>query len=676
MLFPGGREKVKAKRPVAILVHAVVISGLLSILLGTLFVGTCAALSLDEAAPPFNLGWLSEEGLVSSSELFAQSPFTVLVIWNRGCPRCTTIALGMPAFADSLQKSDIRVIGLLFGPDDKDALKDLLWDNDVLVPHLWDPDGKTAAAYGLGFQHLAILGIDGRGIVRAAFDDRGPDLLSLIPAIRKAKAERMSPHDALPVPPTPPEASPPSARSGAPLPTPGIPTFQIDGRTRLLSTSGVQPGDTGLYGEELENGTLFLFRYDLKATFSLASGVDLIPWLRVSDESDAVLTDGAERLSSPHGTITLRARISRATAMLGAFPLRISPLLLQRWDAEDAPPLGGVAGCGCGAGGSGLQQRSLEVLTPFYTFEGISADYTKHPFRLRVFGSVPQWEKMIAISDSPEQYRRVLGGAMIDVGHGSGLDRAYDLPAPLGLRIGYIDVGDDRRSLPPGLSLPPSESERGFVALAKVGPVRGLTADGEYVDWRRSERGAGASESTESKSSATGVRAGGRFDHRWDPVSIWADVHRIRTGVDFAPEFEALTYGPNQDGWRMAGGIRAYPSSVETRERFAVGVFVRRTRETELRAGENRRALSTIESLSFSARGVPDLLTEVHLIRKEAESPLTGSPTAKTEGISFDARWEGISVLDPMLRVDAIREGSGALRHTDWQAYLSIRVVR
>ena len=145
---------MKANRPFLVLLRIVALSSLLWSLPAVLLPGRCAGSPLEAGspAPPFDLGWLAEEGTIGSSTLFGESPFTVLVIWNRGCPRCTKIALGMPAFADSLRREDIRVVGVLFGPDDKDALKDFLWDNNVLVPHLWDPDARTAADYGLGFK--------------------------------------------------------------------------------------------------------------------------------------------------------------------------------------------------------------------------------------------------------------------------------------------------------------------------------------------------------------------------------------------------------------------------------------------------------------------------------------------------------------------------------------------
>jgi len=631
-----------------------------------------SALDVGASAPPFDLAWLTEEGTIASTELFAQSPLTVLVIWNRGCPRCTKIALGAPAFADTLEPRGVRVVGILFGPDDPQGLKDLLWDHDVAVPHLWDPDARIAAAYGLGFTHLGIFAVDRAGFVRAAFDDKVEDLPATIPAILRAMAEGPTPTGTVTPPPSgaAPGAvlSPATAPATPATPTPraasALPALQIDGRMRVLSASGVRIADTGLSGEQMENGSLCLFRADIRMVWPVARGIDFIPWLRVSDEPEDVLTGGAEQLSNARGTASLRARFDRVSATAGAFPLRISPLLLQRWDAQDAPPLGGVSGCGCGAGASGLKQRSLEVLSPLYTFEGLTGDYTNRPVRFRAFGAVPRWEQ------AGVRYRQVLGGATADIGFGDGIDPLYELPSPVGLRIGYLDTGDDRRTLPTAMS---ATDERAGVALGRIGPWRGLSADGEYVGWHRT---IATPNRPDDKVDAGGFRAGIRADARRDEIGVWGNLYRLRTDAEFAPQYRALTYSPNQDGWRGAVGVRVFPSSGDLRERVGLIFFARRVQETEILPGEDRRALSTIVSVSLSGRPIADLLAEAHVIQITNESPLQSGTTAKTQGFSFDLRWERIPVLDPVLRLDAIREGVGApRRHTLWQGYLTLRVL-
>jgi peroxiredoxin len=623
-----------------------------------------AALEPGSAAPAFTLEWLSEEGTISSDALFAQSPMTVLIVWNRGCPRCTKIALGIDGYAESLESSGIRTVGVLFGPDDVAGLNDLLWDNEVAIPHLWDPDGRMAAAYGLGFQHLGIFAIDRTGTVRASFDDKVEDLDSTIPAIRRAAAEG-------PVSIAADEGE--RTRVSPPINSPALnfPALQIDGRLKVLSAAGVHGGDTGFYTSSMENGSLFLYRWDLRTVWPVAKGIDFIPWLRVSNEPDEVLSEGAEQLSSVRGTASLRARFDTFTGIAGAFPLRLSPLSLQRWDAADSPPLGGTSGCGCGAGASGLIQRSLEVLTPFYTFEGLTAEYAQRPFhsRLRAFGAIPRWEQ----SGTGGRYRRALGGGAIDFGLGHGVDPATDLSSPVGVRLGYLDIGDDRRTLLT-VTPPVAQHEWSYIALARLGPLWGITADGEVVDWRE-ETKVGVVPPT--KVHETGLRAGIRADERRDAISFWADVHRIRTDSGFEPLYRALTYSPNQDGWRMSGGLRLHPSPTEQRERVSISVFRRAVRQTELLLGADRKARTTVSSVDLAVRPVRDLIAQAHALRLETESPLSTGLTDRTDGISFDLRWEGIAALDPLIRIDRIEEKAGtSAAHTLWEGYLMLRVVR
>ena len=337
-----------------------------------LLVGSRPAFPIDpgEAAPPFELPWLDGGGRARSAEIFSQRSATVLFLWDRGCPRCVRIALTCPELSDSLASLDAQVVGIVLGPGDPDELADLLWDRGVLVPHLWDEERATAGPYGLGRRHLGIFVVDRAGTVRAVFDDRVPDLVRpALPAVREVLASPVV------------EAVPVAAAVSAPS---GWPVLKIDGRARLLSTEGARSGDTGLFGEELENGTLLLFRWDLRMSWTLAEGIVFEPWLRVSNETDAVLTQGPEQLSSRYGSASLRVRRGPFSGVLGAFELRVSPLLLQRWDRQDAPPIGGASGCGlCGAGASGVQQHSLEILRPEYTFEGATATYRNRFGRLQ-----------------------------------------------------------------------------------------------------------------------------------------------------------------------------------------------------------------------------------------------------------------------------------------------------
>jgi hypothetical protein len=467
----------------------------------------------------------------------------------------------------------------------------------------------------------------------------------------------------------------------APAPPPTTPAAEIaavlsslklDARMKFLSTEGAQPGDRGLYNELLENGSLFLFRIDAKLPLTLARGVELVPWLRISNEGDAILTEQAEQLSSPLGTISLHLRSGRFGGTLGAFPLRVAPLLLQRWDATDAPPLGGVAACACGGGAAGVSQRSLEVLAPEYTFEGVSASYTERVGVLRAWFAIPRWERVVpttapALEKLTARYRRLLGGAYMEMGSAAARDADSGLPAPLGLRVGVVSVTDDGRTLGPGAYHPVQHDELGWVAQARAEPVRGLSADAQWTTWRLDESG--------SESAGEAYLLGARGAFRIEPAEFWARLHRLRTDPDFAPLYRALTYEPNQEGWRAEVGFGGWRAAGSRRDRLAASAFYRATQEVE---GRDAPGLGETEyrvvSLSLLARPAGDLAAQLSAVETRTERPLT--PLERSRGLSLDLRWEGMAVLEPLLHVDMIRREAWDEERTIWQVYAWVRVVR
>lgn len=625
--------------------------------------GIASALVPGQPAPSFDLPWLSSEGNAGSGELFELADATVLMIWNRGCPRCTEIALGSPELADSAMALGAHAVGILFGPDDPEALREMLWDESILVPHLWDADARVAADYGLGFQHLGVFVIDRKGIIEAVFDDQIEDLTaSVLPALRATLAAPVSSQDV------------PGA--AAREPSRAVPPVQIEGRLKLLSAEKVQPGDTGLFGEALEPGTLLLYRWEARTALDLAPGVRLVPWLRLSNEPKAVLTEGAEQLSNALGSVTVLAGWRQLSASLGAFALSLSPLLLQRWDAEDAPPLGGVSSCGCGAGASGLSQRSLEILSPIYTFEGVSISASHRMGRARGWIAVPDWEQKVETSDpisewDQARYRRILEGVSLDVGRTAMIDPINGLPSPLGLRLGILRQEDDRRSLPrdPAVLQPVERDERGLFALARIEPWKGCAAEAEYVDWTRWSRG--------EEVAAQGLRIGLRGAAAAGSVHVWGQVQHTRTDPGFDPFYMALSYDPNREGWRVAGGIGMASGGGGSRERLSLRFFHRAAREREEIDFPGLGRLRTrTSSATILVRPVRDWLAEIHGVATKSENPPRTQPDQTRNGLSVDLRWEASPQLDPMLRLDLIRHDEGSADpHTSWQAYLIIRAL-
>jgi hypothetical protein len=455
---------------------------------------------------------------------------------------------------------------------------------------------------------------------------------------------------------------------------------------RLQSTRDAEPGDLGFFGEALEPGSLFLFQWDLRLAWEPAPGFEFAPYLRVSNEDETVLTEGAEQLSSRWGSATLRWQREGVRAALGAFPARLSPLLLQRWDEEDAPSLGGGAGCPvCAAGVAGLTARSLEVLEPPYLFEGASLAVSRPWLRIEGWAAVPRWEKKVSRSmgATPEdslgaRYRRTLAGAAVDLGPAGREDPVSGLRAPVGVRLGYLHVGDDRESVPETFIRPATEwHEDGYVFLARVEPFRGLAADLEQVWWEhRLTQGftaAGRPFFVTERASARAVRTGVAAERRFGRIRLLGRAHRLWAEPGFEPLYAALTYEPNEEGARGSLSVEFLPSPKAGRPVLALSGFVRVVEETEpppFAAGavEKRAA-----SLSLSWRPLRRLLAEGHWLSAVVDYPGT-SARDRTAGFSLNARWEGWPSLDPILRFDAIRTETVATpAHTVLAAQLFVR---
>jgi hypothetical protein len=650
-------------------------SALAFVVLCSVLAPSAGALSPGDAAPPFDLPWLATEGGTRAPECFAEAPVTVLLIWDRGCPHCLELALSSGSLADSIAPRGARVLGIVLGPDDPEVVNELLWERQNPVPHLWDRDRRTAGAYDLGIKHIGIFVIDRSGMIRAHFDDKVAYLTAAVaPAVmdvfnRLPEGTATNPQSIAPI-----NAATKSAPAMLP---PGWPTPRIDCRNRLMSTENAQPLDTGFYGERLQNGTLFLYRWDLRLVWEITPHLVLEPWLRVGNESDAVLTEGAEQLTNKNGSVSLRYTDRFGEVTLGAYPLHLSPLTLQRWDLEDVPPIGGGAGgvsCGCGGGALGLKQNSLEILGPDYTFEGANA-ILKYPLaRLHGWIAIPRMEDRGSYTLDAEareaHYRRIVYGGALELGKPGREDRTFGLPTPIGLRAGVLRLEDDKRTLESlGEEPPPERDERVLFALGTLGPWQGFSADAEYADLR--------AEGT-NESHGRGFRAGIRGERALGETVLWGRVHRLKTEDGFDPFYRALTFEPNREGYRGAIGVRFLPSPGAAREWLGLTLFLRRMRETtastEPRNGSPEWATC---SISLSTRPMPDLLAEAHWIFLREKGRPYGDPEEKTSGIALDARWEGVGTLDPMLRVEAIRpeDGTGESR-TVWNTYVSVRILK
>lgn len=687
---------------------------LLSILFVLAWAAPAAALSPGDIAPSFHLPWLTGEQAPSSEEIFGRAPLTALVFWNRGCPRCTEIAMACDALADSLRPLGVAVTAILFGPDDPAALSYLLDERGIQLPHLWDA-GAVARAYGLGTTHLASFLVDSHGTVQAAFDDRMEGLVpTLMPAARQLPAEsapgRSSFYGAGTTSGAPPATTPrtgvvtgkstqPTARVMAATVS-LLETMELDARTRCAVTDGSRPDDRGLLGEPLEAGASWLHRVDARLRWNPAHGIEVVPWLRWSNEDKAAAMEGAEQFSDRHGTLSVNLQRGRWHSTIGAFPLRLSPLLLQRWDRDDAPPLGGATGCSvCGSGVTGITARSLEVLAPPYTFEGLEAGGTTRFARLRIAGAVTRREQVDVATtlpaalkefaqpanQAPSRYRKELGTAVLDLGHAGSVDGGTGLSRPLGLRLSALVLDDDRRSIDlDSHPRPADERDEGAVsAWASAGPWRGAALEAEAVWWRldRVWLEPPYGRPRQERTDARGFRAGTRVEQIAGSWRVHGLFHLVRTEPGFEPFYNALTYGANREGWRCAlalartgregvaspggpghGVASGRPASGT--DRLALELFHRAVREAEDDPARREnpgagRERETVTSISISARARDDWPVDLHLVRARADHPTSmrsgeNRPDETRSGVSLHLRCTAVPALEPSLRFDWI----------------------
>jgi peroxiredoxin len=719
---------------------------LLPILFVLAWASPAVAISPGSIAPSFQLPWLTGEQAPDSDEIFGRAPLTALVFWNRDCPHCTEIALACDALADSLRPLGVAVTAILFGPDDPMALSYLLDEREIELPHLWDT-GSVARAYGLGATHLASFLVDSHGTVQAAFDDRMEGLVStLVPPARQWLAEMAT---GLPpsggsgsdderatrgagaptaTKPATGEAGRPPATAPAARPIPGEATQQtahapattvslremmeLDARTRYAVTDGSRPDDRGLLGEPLEAGASRLHRVDVRLHWSPARGIEVVPWLRWSNEDEDAAMDGAEQFSGRHGTLSMILQRGRWHGTIGAFPLRLSPLLLQRWDREDAPPLGGATGCGvCGSGVTGITARSLEVLGPPYTFEGLEAGGTTRFARLRIAGAMARREQMEGAttlpaalmefaqpeSQLPSRYRKELGTAVLDLGHAGSVDAGTGLSRPLGLRLSALVLDDDRRSIDlDSHPRPADERDEGALsAWASAGPWRGATLEAEGAWWRldrvRLEPPYGRPR--QERTDARGFRAGTRVERAAGPWRVRGRLHFVRTEPGFEPFYRALTYSADREGSRAAltlawtGREGTVGRRVaEGTDRLALELFHRALRETEDDPARREnpgagRERETATSLSLSARARDDWPVELHLVRARADHPTPVRPGEKRpdetrSGVSLQLRCTAVPALEPSLRFDWIRIPAETSDLKPWEKTAARHTVR
>jgi hypothetical protein len=194
-----------------------------------------------------------------------------------------------------------------------------------------------------------------------------------------------------------------------------------------------------------------------------------------------------------------------------------------------------------------------------------------------------------------------------------------------------------------------------------------LSGEAQLATWRLNQSG--------RRAEASACLAGLRSSVSRGPLSIWVRLHRLRTEPDFAPLYRALTYEPNQEGWRVAGGFGGWPTPSSRRDRLSASVFYRTVRETEERVAPGYgKSRSSVLSVSLSTRPMSGFLVELSAVETKTRTPLI--PVERSRGLSLDLRLDRWAFLEPQMRVDVIRRAAWSEVRNVWQTSLWVRLAR
>ena len=469
----------------------------------------------------------------------------------------------------------------------------------MAVPHLWDGAAVTASAYELGIRHLGVFVVDRAGAIRAVFDDQIPNLVGpVLPAVRAAlvhPAGRPLSTGSTARPPRPAGAFRPSAAGPRDRRPHARPVDRGSARRRRRSQRGGSPerrrvphpvGSPDDLDALAECRLRSLASRQQRVGRGVPGGIRPLSEPPRHREPERPGRDASRARSEPIRSGSRRSFCSDGTPTTrrhsGAFR---------------------VAAAEAAAGRDSSSTASRSSVRPTVS-RGRRSRWSHRFGRVRGFMAVPRWERRIASTAGPDQtqtaqYRQTVAGASIDVGAPGALDPRFELPTPLGLRAGYLSVGDDQRTLPaPQLHPSDSVGRAGMVPPGKRGPWRGITGDVEYVGWHLDSAG-----KRRSARDAAGYRAGLRVEEPVGPMVLWGAAHRLRSDRDFAPAYGSITYEANREGWRAWAGLRRLetrggtPGTLGDRPLLSRGP--RDRRDHLVRRGRSARRVA---SVSLSAR--------------------------------------------------------------------------
>jgi len=271
----------------------------------------------------------------------------------------------------------------------------------------------------------------------------------------------------------------------------------------------------------------------------------------------------------------------------------------MRWDWDDNPRIGGDAGCGCGAAGTGMILiESLEELGPVLTFEGALATYSVSDIEARLFYAIPRRAIETSYSayryggEDRAQYSQEIAGAelrwqRLDGRTGSFWKaEAHAIASFENERsVDYLELGY--------YAADPWIQTRTLSFTAEAPLTRYARLRGEIIAWNDTkERGVlnqslvYVDEYRRGNGGIGGIAIGAQ-------PGVWVLVDYLRLSRDFAAPYSALSYEANTEGLRTSARVPLFD------DRVSIDLFYKRLRETELDPNETDRAQISLAGVSL-----------------------------------------------------------------------------
>ncbi len=519
------------------------------------------------AAPSFILSTLGGVERMSSETLFHSFPYTFLIFWESGCPKCVEHLVQCELFFEEYAGGDITVVGINSDSGDMLTVQSTLVSNGIRFTQLWDGTGEVTKIYGVPYGSFAVFLVGEGGLIEASSLDPVGNMKELMESMLlgdwKGEEEAITP------------AGEAGARGDSRL---GF-TFGGRSRIRFLGIDARGTAAVGPYGEAVNSRNDVLYRFEMEMSRAVGRYIDIGGLLRISNEDEAVLDSGPQYLGSEWGSAFAELHVDRFSLRLGYYSISMTPLTLMRWDWDDNPRTGGEAGCGCGDAAGVLLVESLEELGPDLIFEGGVCTYRGADIETRLFYAIPRRVREISKNEvrstgaDPAHYSLEIYGF-------GGRWQRYDSRTGLFWRLGVSAVGtwENPRSvefLDLGYAVPDPWYDSYILTVTAEAPIVWLlAARGEVVAANRA-RSHGLREATGQDDVALKGGGGvGGIVFSWDPrVTVACDYMRLEP--NFYSPFAALSYESNSQGLRLSSRL------LGPRDIIAVSLFYKRLSEVE-----------------------------------------------------------------------------------------------